>query len=121
MKLLLAALFAMHGIAHLVGFLVFWRLFDAPELPYRTTILSGSIDLTDWGIRLYGAIWLILALAFGASAVAVVAEWAGWQRAVLALSALSLAMCAAGWPETRMGLLVNLGILAWLLTRSGIR
>lgn len=117
MKYAIAALLAGHGVAHLVGFLVSWRLMEAPEMPYRTTILQGAIDLADGGIRVYGVIWLMLALGFGASAVMVVAGSDIWQRLALALAAASLVMCALGWPETRIGLAVNLGILAFGLFR----
>lgn len=117
MKYAIAALLAGHGVAHLVGFLVSWRLMEAPEMPYRTTILQGAIDLADGGIRVYGVIWLMLALGFGASALMVVAGSDIWQRLALALAAASLVMCALGWPETRIGLAVNLGILAFGLFR----
>lgn len=117
MKYAIAALLAGHGVAHLVGFLVSWKLMEAPEMPYRTTILQGAVDLADGGIRVYGVIWLMLALGFGASGVMLVAGLDFWQRLALALAAVSLVMCALGWPETRIGLVVNLGILAFGLFR----
>lgn len=117
MKYAIAALLAVHGVAHLVGFLVSWKLMEAPEMPYRTTILQGAVDLADGGIRAYGAIWLILGLGFGASALTLLAGSESWQRMVIALTVISLPMCWFGWPETRVGLMVNLGILALVLTR----
>lgn len=121
MNYLVAALLAAHGFAHLVGFLVSWRLMESAEVPYRTTIFDGAIDLADGGIRVYGVIWLILAGAFCASAMALLSGTASWLRAVMTLAVVSLVLCAAGWPETRFGVLVNAAILAAAFFRSGVR
>jgi hypothetical protein len=84
-----------------------------PEMPYRTTILGGMMDVGDAGIRLIGIMWLSIALAF--VAVGVVAGWS-MRMTVFALIALSSAFCALGWPEARLGLIVNGALLAALLT-----
>jgi hypothetical protein len=36
MRFALAALLIVHGVAHLVGFVVPWRLVASPEVPCRT-------------------------------------------------------------------------------------
>jgi hypothetical protein len=114
MKIVLGVLLLAHGVAHLVGFLVPWRLFEAADLPYGTTIFAGRVDLGPTGIRLLGLVWLVVALAFAVSAVAV---WTATPRALSALLPLvlaSLALCAAGWPAAKIGVPVNLGLLALL-------
>ena len=63
-----AAFLIAHGVAHLVGFVVPWKLVSTAEVPYRTTIL-------------------------------------GW----------SIVLCVVGWPEARIGLVVNVVLLAVLL------
>ena len=60
-----------HGIAHVVGFVVPWRIVTSIEQPYRTTVLQGRIDLGDLGIRLYGLGWLTIAVSFAAIAAGV--------------------------------------------------
>ena len=53
MRLALVALLAAHGIAHLPGFAVPWRLMTSAELPYKTTAFGGAIEIGDTGARLW--------------------------------------------------------------------
>ena len=46
MRYLLAVLLLVHGVAHLPGFLVAFRLASFPELPYRTTFF-GTLEDVD--------------------------------------------------------------------------
>jgi len=114
MRFILAALLIGHGVAHIVGFVVPWKLMQMPEMPYRTTILGGMIDVGDAGIRVIGILWLSIGLAFVVVAGGVVAGWS-MRMAVFALLALSSAFCVIGWPEARIGLIVNAALLAALL------
>lgn len=54
-EIALAGFLLLHGVAHLVGFAVPWRLVRSEEVPYKTTILSGTVDVGDVGIRILGA------------------------------------------------------------------
>ena len=54
MRFVLAAILVAHGIAHLVGLVVSWRLAVFAEMPYKTTVLAGRIDAGDMGIRVIG-------------------------------------------------------------------
>jgi hypothetical protein len=63
MRFALAALLMAHGVAHLVGFVVPWRLVASQEVAYRTTILASAIDVGDAGIRMLGIVWLLAAAA----------------------------------------------------------
>src|SRR5947199_17315 len=58
MRWLLAGLLIAHGIAHVVGFVVPWKILTSKEMPYRTTILASSVDLGETGARLLGRMWL---------------------------------------------------------------
>lgn len=109
-------LLVIHGVAHLPGFAVPWRLMSSPELRYRTTVFSGAIEVGDIGARILGAGWLILAFLFLAIGVA---TWlsAPWSRAAMPIAVLaSTAFCVAGWPEARLGLLVNATLAAAMFT-----
>jgi len=110
MRFVLAFVIAAHGIAHLVGFISSWRLATLAELPYKTTIFSGRLDVGDAGIRVIGVLWLLAALAFlvGPIAVTTEASWAG--RFLFAAVIASTLLCVAGWPDARIGLAVNLGL-----------
>src|SRR5829696_5581074 len=98
MRIALAILMALHGVAHLVGFSGAWSL--APEgVPYKTTVLAGHVDLGDVGIRAVGLLWLAAAAAF---------LFAG-------LAAVSLRLSATEWPEARIGVAINALIITALI------
>ena len=118
MRFILAALMALHGVAHLVGFAGAWQLAPAKEIPYKTTVLAGHVQLGDTGIRVMGILWLVAALVFIAAAVGAASDATWWIRVALVVTCVSLAMTIVEWPEARIGLFVNLAILAalfWLL------
>lgn len=115
MRYLLAVLLTVHGLAHLVGFVVPWKLVKLPEAPYRTTLLAGKIEVGDAGIRVVGLTWLLAALAFFVVAVGLIlgAPWSV-PAALLTLGA-SVVLSVAGWPDSRIGVLVNVVLLAVLV------
>jgi len=106
------ALFA-HGFAHIVGFVGPWRLSE--KIPYRTTILAGRVDLGKVGIRILGVLWLALALDFALVAWGAAAHMLWWQNGALITASGSLLLCLIDWPDTRIGALVNVAIIAVLL------
>jgi hypothetical protein len=114
MRWALAVVLGVHGVAHLPGFVSSWRLAALPALPYKTTIFAGRLDVGDAGIRLVGLLWLLAAAGClaGAAALALHAGWA--LRAVWITLTASLILCASGWPEARIGLWVNVALLAVL-------
>jgi hypothetical protein len=118
MRLALAVLLVAHGVAHLVGFVSSWNLATLAELPYKTVVFSGRVDVGDAGIRVMGVLWLLAALAFLVAAFAVATE-TGWAvRFTLAAVIASLILCVVGWPDARIGVAVNVG-LALLIATGG--
>jgi hypothetical protein len=109
-----ALVLAAHGIAHLPGFAVAWRLMSSPELPYSTLLLMGRLDVGDAGMRVVGILWLALALTFIALGVTL------WMRpslpamTALAVTAMSLALSLLQWPAARIGVAVNVLLLVVL-------
>ena len=119
MRFVLAFLLVAHGVAHLVGFVSSWKLAIHAELPYKTTVLSGRVDLGGAGIRVMGVLWLLAALAFLVAAFAVATE-TGWAvRFSLAAVIASVILCVVGWPDSRIGVTVNVGLA--LLLAIGAR
>jgi hypothetical protein len=119
MRFVLAFFLLAHGVAHLVGFVSSWKLATLAELPYKTTVFSGRVDVGDGGIRVMGVLWLLAALAFLVAAIAVATE-AGWAgRFTVAAGIASLMLCLVGWPDTRVGVAVNVGLV--LLLAIGAR
>jgi hypothetical protein len=111
MRLALAALMILHGIAHLVGFAGSWHL---GELPYKTTVLGGRVDLGDTGIRAAGLLWLTAAMAFVVVGAGTALDYSWWAKAALYVTLASLALTIMEFPEAKLGLVVNLAILAVL-------
>ena len=119
MRFVLAFFLLAHGVAHLVGFVSSWKLATLAELPYKTTVFSGRVDVGDAGIRVMGVLWLVAALAFIVASIAVATE-VGWAaRFTLAAVIASLMLCVVGWPDARVGVSVNVGLV--LLLAIGAR
>jgi hypothetical protein len=114
MRIALGILIALHGIAHVVGFVMPWQLMTPEAGGYSTTILNGRIDLGSGGIRMLGLIWLALAVGFVLAALGSWLGFGGWVRAAAVLAIVSLALSVLGWPEAKIGVPVNLAILGAL-------
>lgn len=101
------ALLAAHGIAHLPGFLVPWRLLSSPDLPWKTTLLWGWVEVGEAGIRAIGIVWLLTGLAVVATAVGL-ARQAPWAAsAALPVVLISGLLCVIELPHARIGLALN--------------
>ncbi|HEU5205188.1 MAG TPA: hypothetical protein VFU17_12910 [Candidatus Limnocylindrales bacterium] len=107
-----AVVLAVHGLIHLIGFVVPWQLATVDGFPYRTTVLAGYLDVGEIGARVVGGLWLACALGFVLAAFAL---WRGERRAmplVVGLAIASLVLCVLGLPGSEFGVVVNVAILA---------
>ena len=115
MRIVLSLALALHGLIHLIGFVVPWRLAEIRGFTYSTSVTWGRIDVGEGGARALGLGWLLAAFAFIAAAVGV------WQAApwslpmVTAAASVSVVLCVAGSPAAAPGLIVNFFILAAVL------
>ena len=114
MRAVFAVFLLLHGLAHLVGFLVPWRLVPgsaAAPPPPMNRLLGGRLVLSDGSARTLGVLWLVAGITFAVVAVAWWRQqsWSGGALVVIVL--LSLALTAIWWPTARIGLALNLGIL----------
>lgn len=115
MLVLLSMLLAAHAIAHLPGFLVSWHLLREPELPYKTTILGGRVDVGTVGIRVIGVLWLVAAVGIGSAAVHVFRNTGSWWPITLSAVGFSALMTILGWPDSRTGVVLNAVVIAFLV------
>lgn len=116
MRIAIAILMALHGVAHLVGFVGSWQL-TGPNgsIPDKTTLLAGKLALDGSGVRTMGIFWLLTAVAYWVASVAALMNLQWWMLAALGVTLFSLMLCIVALPETRIGVAVNLLILGALL------
>ena len=119
MKFVIGGLFILHGFAHLVGFVVPWGLMKSDEMEYKTTLLGGLWDIGDGGIRAVGLIWLAAALAFVLAAIGVFSGASWWVGLSLAVALGSFILSILGWPDSRIGVIVNIVIIVYLVLGRG--
>jgi hypothetical protein len=110
-----------HGLIHLLGFVVPWRLATVDGLTYKTTVLAGRFDVGERGTQIIGLLWFVAAVGFVAAGIAVLTLHPWWPALVLSITLLSLVITILGWPEAQIGVLINLIILAlWCSGQAAI-
>jgi len=110
-RTLAAVALAAHGLIHLIGFVVPWRISQLEDFPYRTTALGGSLALGETGARVVGVLWLVLAAGFVVAALGVRRHDARAVPLTAVLAFASIVVCTLGLPETIAGFVVNVVIL----------
>jgi hypothetical protein len=107
-----AAFFAAHGFAHLVGFQGSWGLGQFSGNVKAPSLLSGIDTAT---LKVIGVLWLIGLLAFLVAAGGVALK-TSWVKAVAGTAAsFSLVISLAWWPGAWVGVVINVAILAVLI------
>ncbi len=110
-----------HGLIHLMGFVAYFPLGTLAELPYKTAILNGRWDLGPMGIRVFSLFWLISAIGFAASGIALLFGWR-WGAPVMVVAAiLSIVVCILDWKAAFRGAMIDLVILTILFVMLGLR
>jgi hypothetical protein len=117
LRIAAAAVVALHGLIHLIGFVVPWGISAVEGFPYRTTALGGTLALGEAGVRIVGIAWLVCAAGFVLAGLGIwrQASWALPLTATLAV--VSTGICVLGLPEAFAGIVVNaaiLGAVAWV-------
>jgi hypothetical protein len=114
LRYVIAAILLAHGIAHLPGFAVPWRLMTSPEMPYTTTILSGRWDVGTIGIRVVGVAWLAASLIFVVAGVAYARNAPSSVPLIASIAVASLILSVLNWPQARVGVFINVALLVAL-------
>ena len=100
---------------YFVGFIVYWKISDFEEMTYKTTILNGKVDLKDAGIRIVGVVWFLLAVAFVINGIVLIMGLSFWEILTIYISIISLLFCILCWPDSKIGVAVNILILIFLV------
>lgn len=114
MRYALAVLFLLHGIAHLIGFLVPWGFVESDQPPL-TSLVNGTIAVSSATLRLLALLWIPLAAAFAGAAVGLLIGAGWWYSTAMVASAASLVFSVIHWPLARVGVYLNVLILLYLI------
>jgi hypothetical protein len=106
----------LHGAVHATGFTVPWGLGGPKGVDSSTSLLAGSIEVGDVGVKLVGLVWLATAAAFLGVAVLLWRRHPLALRATVGVLAVSLVLCVLGLPGSQYGLVIDLVLLALLAT-----
>lgn len=117
LRLPAAAVLAVHGLIHFIGLFAYWQLATFEQLRYTTTVLNGSLDVGEVGIRLVGVGWAAAGTLLLAGAWLVVRRDRGTLPVVVAATAVSTVLCTLGLPDAVLGLVVDLALIAVLALR----
>jgi hypothetical protein len=108
---------AVHGLIHLLGTTAYLQLAVMEDLPYKTTVLGGRLDLGPIGIRVFAVLWILPAIAFVAAALALLEGWHWWEATLLAATLASTALTVLDWNVACRGALVDFVILTAYVIR----
>ena len=121
LSIVFALLTGVHGLIHLMGFVAYWPLADIKDLPYKTTLLGGKLDVAGAGMRVISLFWLLAGVGILAGAVALLLGKSFWAPLMLASALLSLALCILDWGAAFRGAIIDLVILLVLVVVFGFR
>ena len=117
----LAVIAILHGLIHLMGFVAYWPLGNVPDLPYKTSLLGGRLELGTAGMRLFSLLWLLAAFIWVVAGVLLIFKHPAWASLMLGAALLSLVICILDWGVAFRGALIDLGFLLILFVVFGLR
>ena len=114
-----AVLIAAHGLIHLMGVALLWKLGQVGQLRYATAVPAPG----STAAYLVGGMWLVAAVLFVTAAVLLAAGRAAWRLTALAGVVVSAAVIGLMPGQAVAGLVIDGLILAlvavsWLRTRN---
>lgn len=117
---LVAAVLIVHGLVHLIGFVVPWRLATLADFPYRTTVFSG-MEVGSAAVRTVGVLWLLAAVGFVVAGAGLLTGASWWTAGTVAAAGLSVVLAALWAQQAFAGLVIDAALLAGLLASSAFR
>jgi hypothetical protein len=115
MKILFAVVIIIHAVAHLVGFVVPWKIAKLDEMPYKTTVFGGKYNVGDKWIRVIGLFWLAASILFFVAVAGIFLELHWWKSLVVGASVFSFLLSIIGLPDSRIGIWFNVLLILFLI------
>jgi len=116
-----AVIAVLHGLIHLMGFVAYWPLANVPDLPYKTNLLNGQLELGAAGMRGFSLLWLLATLGWIISGALLAFGRPAWAPLMLGAALLSLVICILDWGVAFRGALIDLVYLVILFVVFGLR
>jgi hypothetical protein len=113
-KTFAAVFLFIHGFAHTVGFFVQWKILKLKDIPFSTKIFYGKFDVGNAGIHVVGIIWLFIAIFCVLAGYGILSASDWWKTATLLVILFSFIFCILGLPDTKMGIIANVIVIAFL-------
>lgn len=110
----------LHGVVHLMGTASYLKLGTISDMPYKTSILGGRVDLGKTGIGIFGLLFLVSAIGFVVAAIGIWTGWAYWPAVLMAVATFSLVLTLMDWSVAYVGATINLIILLALWFRPDV-
>lgn len=104
-----------HGLVHLIGVVVYWQLAEINDIPYKTILLNGRLDIGVRGTRIFGLLWIVPTVGFVAAAAGMLFQQAWWLPILLITTLISLVLTVLDWEAAKFGAILNVLILIVLL------
>jgi hypothetical protein len=114
MYIALGLLMMLHGMAHMVGFAAPFGYLDNPP-PVSSTLFSA---IGPGGMKALGILWLANAVLFIVAGFGLLRHSPWWSQATIIACVLSLILTASFLPYAKIGLGVNLLLLAFVYFNS---
>ncbi len=117
--LIVAAVFVvLHGLVHVLGFIVYSLGLVTPAIVYKTTLLNGTWDVGAAGIFSYGLLWLLPIVGFVVVGIGLLLRTTWWRPVMLTVSLFSLVLTTLDWQDAYLGTLINLAIIGIVVMTS---
>ncbi|WP_420641321.1 DUF6544 family protein [Candidatus Leptofilum sp.] len=110
-----------HGLIHLMGFVAYWPLGEIAELPYKTTLFNGRLNVGNSGMRLFSVLWLGTAVGLVAASISLAFGKSWWFPLMSAAVIVSLIITILDWNNAFRGAIISLVMLVPLLLVWGLR
>jgi hypothetical protein len=110
----LAVALGIHGLIHIIGVLVNFKLVDMKDNPYKTTLLVGRWEIGERGTRIFGVVWLVIMIGYVVGIIGLTLDQSWWYPLTIAITAVSLVICILDVPGTKFGLVINIVLLILL-------
>ena len=114
---LLILFFIAHGIAHLVGTFIYWKIMPGTQdVPYKTTLFFGYFEINSLGASFLGLFYLVLAFLFVFVGIVLLAKKLTFEsNLVIILIIFSLLLTLMDLMPTYIGLIINIFYLIVIL------